>query len=188
MADYISSYDGTEVDTCITYAPRCVTLSSVPTSSTLTYTVDTSTYDFKIGDLVTVANANISMSRVFRLVNISSGTALWEELQTANHQRIISSTTLSWTTEWDPYYVLRLGTMTSISMSAAVFAAGSNNIRKEWNFSFYSGSTATTLSLPNTIKWRETLIVEANTYYEVSIMYEPSSGSLLGLWADYPNI
>ena len=187
MADYISSYDGTEVDACITYAPRCVTLSSVPTSSTLTYTVDGDTFDFKIGDLVTVDNANISMSRVFRLVNISSGIALWEELHAEQHQRVLSVATLNWTTEWDPYYVLRLGTMTSISMSSAVFAAGTNNVRKEWNFSFYSGSTATTLSLPNTIKWRETLTVEANTYYEVSIMYEPSSGSLLGLWADYPN-
>lgn len=187
MADYISSYTGAEVDVCIACASRCVSLASVPTSSTLTYTVDGDTYDFKIGDLVTVDNANIGMSRVFRLVNISSGSALWEELGPEQHQRIISSTTLSWTTAWDPYYVARFGTMTSISMSAAVFAAGSNNIRKEWNFSFYSGSTPTTLSLPNTIKWREAPTVKANTYYEVSIMYEPSSGSLLGLWADYPN-
>lgn len=187
MADYISGYNGAEVDACVAFALRCVPLASVPTSSTLTYTVDGDTFDFKIGDLVTVDNANIGRSRVFRLVNISSGTALWEELHAEQHQRVLSAATISWTTEWDPYYVARFGTMTSISMSAAVFAAGTNNVRKEWNFSFYSGSTATTLSLPNTIKWKEALIVEANTYYEVSIMYEPSSGSLLGLWADYPN-
>ena len=45
-----------------------------------------------------------------------------------------------------------------------------NNVENEYHFIFNSGSTATTLTLPNTIRQPDGFTVEANHVYEVSIL------------------
>ena len=49
----------------------------------------------------------------------------------------------------------------------------------EFMFEFVSGSTATTLTLPNTIKWLETPTIESNKIYQCSIV--DNIGVLLGV-------
>lgn len=43
-------------------------------------------------------------------------------------------------------------------------------VYNEYMFEFISGATATTLSLPSTVKWQDDLDVEANMRYQVSIV------------------
>lgn len=182
------------VNVIVPDSPVCIETSSVPTSSTTTYTVDGVTYNFKVGDMVKFDQINnVGQYRFFRCVNLTASnnttTALWEELNHENHNRVYSTSgdSISLTTQWIPYYFYRCGTMTSISFNSTVFTPYySNNHINEWKFSFKSGSTATTLSLPNTIIWNEELTVEANTYYEISILYDPATTSLYGMWASWP--
>ena len=61
------------------------------------------------------------------------------------------------------------GTVASLNITLA--APENSYIVNEYMFQFTSGSTATTLSLPNTVKWiGGTPVIEANTTYQVSII------------------
>lgn len=59
------------------------------------------------------------------------------------------------------------GTVTSLTLS---LPTDSNSVLDEFMFTFTSGSTATTLSLPNTVKWVQDIEVETNKTYQVSIV------------------
>ena len=179
------------VNVIVPDSPVCIEISSAPTSSTTTYTVDGVTYDFKVGDMVKKQDSNVGMYRFWRCANLTTSnnttTALWEELSYENHQRTgVTGTTLSWTSgTFPPYNYLRLGTMTSLTIGS-IFTPLDDAVKSEWNISFYSGTTATTLSLPSTIVWNTELTVEASTYYEISIQYEPKQQKYFGIWVAWP--
>ena len=59
------------------------------------------------------------------------------------------------------------GEVTSLTLT---LATGESGIVNEYMFSFYSGSTPTTLTLPSTVKWVQPLTCQQDKYYEVSIL------------------
>lgn len=59
------------------------------------------------------------------------------------------------------------GTVTTLTLS---LPTDSNSILDEYMFTFTSGSTPTTLSLPSAVKWVQDIEVEANKTYQVSII------------------
>lgn len=56
------------------------------------------------------------------------------------------------------------------SLNITLATPSDNTIANEYLFQFTSGSTATELTLPNTIKWVQTPTIEANKTYQVSIL------------------
>lgn len=57
-------------------------------------------------------------------------------------------------------------------VSALTLTLGSETagVANEYLFQFTSGATATTLTLPDDIKWTEELVIEANRIYQISIL------------------
>ena len=56
------------------------------------------------------------------------------------------------------------------SLSITLAAPSNNTIMNEYMIQFTSGTTATTLTLPATIKWVQEPNVEANATYQISIV------------------
>lgn len=56
------------------------------------------------------------------------------------------------------------------SLSLTLATPTDSTVYNEYMFEFVSGSTATTLSLPDTIQWVSTPSVEENMTYQVSIV------------------
>lgn len=78
-----------------------------------------------------------------------------------------------------PNVFYSFGTMTSLTVTLGSVVSGANNL---YSFEFSSGTVATTLTLPNTIKWQEdTVTIEANTHYEISIKYSPKDEMYYGM-------
>lgn len=67
-----------------------------------------------------------------------------------------------------PNYFYVWGTVTSMTITLATPA--DSTIYNEYMFQFTSGSTPTSLSLPNTVKWVTEPNIEANKTYQVSIV------------------
>ena len=78
MAVYTSIYDGANVDASVgrSYVP---TLSSAPTSSTTTFTLNSNTVTFEIGQFAKVAVTG--GYEFYQLKNLSSGVATWEQVE-----------------------------------------------------------------------------------------------------------
>lgn len=81
------------------------------------------------------------------------------------------------TQEIQPNKFYKFGEVSSLNITLA--AITDTSVLNEYMFEFTSGSTATTLTLPNTIKWLETPTVEANKIYQCSIV--DNVGVLLGV-------
>lgn len=62
----------------------------------------------------------------------------------------------------------RWGTVSSLSLTLAT--PSNQTILNEYMFEFVSGSTATSLTLPSTVKWETELAIEPNKTYQVSII------------------
>ena len=71
----------------------------------------------------------------------------------------------------------KFGEVSSLNITLA--AITDTSVLNEFMFEFISGATATTLTLPNTIKWLETPTIEANKIYQCSIV--DNIGVLLGV-------
>lgn len=71
----------------------------------------------------------------------------------------------------------KFGEVASLNITLASIT--DNTIYNEFMFEFVSGSTATTLTLPDTIKWLETPTIESNKIYQCSIV--DNIGVLLGV-------
>jgi len=78
MAVYTSIYDGANVDASVgrSYVP---TLNAAPTSSTLTFTLNSNTVNFEIGQFAKVAVTG--GYDFYQLQNIISGSATWEQVE-----------------------------------------------------------------------------------------------------------
>lgn len=74
---------------------------------------------------------------------------------------------VSMTIEPNKLYVF--GECTSLNIT---FANGEAGIRNEYMFEFESGTTATTLTLPEGIKWILDIVIDPNYKYQVSIVNE----------------
>lgn len=59
------------------------------------------------------------------------------------------------------------GEVTSLDLSLGDATSG---VMNEYIFQFTSGSTATTLTLPDDIKWTEDIVIESNMIYQISIV------------------
>lgn len=73
--------------------------------------------------------------------------------------------------------------MASLDITLATPVANELN---EYQFSFDSGSTATTFSVPSGVVWTSTVTIEANMHYEVNIIYNQTDQTYYGIivgWA-----
>lgn len=81
-------------------------------------------------------------------------------------KHVISGTSVTQQLTENEFYVF--GEVTSLTITLATPADA--NIVNEYRFRFTSGSTATTLTLPNDVTMPWMFSVEANMVYEVSII------------------
>lgn len=89
--------------------------------------------------------------------------------------QVVEST--SSTQEIQPNKFYKFGEVSSLNITLA--AITDTTQLNEFMFEFISGSTATTLTLPNTIRWLETPSIEANKTYQCSIVND--IGILVGV-------
>lgn len=88
---------------------------------------------------------------------------------------IVKSTLTTREIESNKFY--KFGEVTELNLTLAEIT--DNTQLNEFMFEFISGATATTLTLPNTIKWLETPSIESNKIYQCSIVN--NIGVLLGV-------
>lgn len=81
------------------------------------------------------------------------------------------------TVELQPNKFYKFGEVTELNLTLEEIA--DNTQLNEYMFEFISGATATTLTLPSTVKWLETPTIEANKLYQCSIVN--NVGVLLGV-------
>lgn len=93
-----------------------------------------------------------------------------------NYSVEIVESTLT-TQEIEPNKFYKFGEVSSLNITLA--AITDTSVLNEFMFEFISGATATTLTLPNTVKWLETPTIEANKIYQCSIV--DNIGVLLGV-------
>nr|DAZ18944.1 MAG TPA: Pulmonary surfactant-associated protein D, c-type lectin, alpha-helical coiled [Caudoviricetes sp.] len=84
-----------------------------------------------------------------------------------NYSVEIVESTLT-TQEIEPNKFYKFGEVTELNLTLAEIT--DNTQLNEFMFEFVSASTATTLTLPNTIRWLETPSIEANKTYQCSIV------------------
>ena len=89
--------------------------------------------------------------------------------------QVVESTTT--VLEIQPNKFYKFGEVSSLNITLATIT--DTSVLNEYMFEFVSGSTATTLTLPNTIKWLETPSIESNKIYQCSIV--DNIGVLLGV-------
>lgn len=81
------------------------------------------------------------------------------------------------TIEINPNTFYKFGEVASLNITLASIT--DNTIYNEYMFEFVSGTTATTLTLPSSIKWLETPTIDANKIYQCSIV--DNVGLLVGV-------
>ena len=81
------------------------------------------------------------------------------------------------TIEINPNTFYKFGEVASLTITLASIT--DNTIYNEYMFEFVSGTTATTLTLPSSIKWLETPTIDANKIYQCSIV--DNIGILVGV-------
>ena len=72
------------------------------------------------------------------------------------------------TQEIEPNKFYKFGEVSSLNITLA--AITDTSVLNEFMFEFISGTTATTLTLPNAVKWLETPSIESNKTYQCSIV------------------
>ena len=87
------------------------------------------------------------------------------EVNTLMEKVTVSGTAVTQTIDPNKFYVF--GEVTSLAITLGTEVSGYVN---EYHFRFASGSTATTLSLPQTVTMPSDFAVEANKTYEISIV------------------
>lgn len=93
----------------------------------------------------------------------------------ANKISVVQTSTS--TIEINPNTFYKFGEVASLNITLASIT--DNTIYNEYMFEFVSGTTATTLTLPSSIKWLETPTIDANKIYQCSIV--DNIGLLVGV-------
>ena len=83
-----------------------------------------------------------------------------------------------------PNIMYEFGEVPSIDIGLSTPVSGEVN---EWQFSFDSGSTATTFSVPAGVVWTSTVTIEANMHYEVNIVYNQTDQTYYGIIVGWAN-
>ena len=83
-----------------------------------------------------------------------------------------------------PNVMYEFGEVPSIDVGLSTPVSGEVN---EWQFSFDSGSTATTFSVPAGVVWTSTVTIEASMHYECNIVYDETSERYLGIIVGWAN-
>lgn len=83
-----------------------------------------------------------------------------------------------------PNIMYEFGEVPSIDVGLSTPVSGEVN---EWQFSFDSGSTATTFSVPSGVVWTSTVSIAANTHYEVNIEYNQTKQTYYGIIVGWAN-
>lgn len=144
--------------------------------------------------LATVTNAE--KTKVYAsLVENNQGNPLtdttkWELLldaqtavDAATKKDIVTKTASDTTPSIEPNKMYEFPTMASLDITLSGQVA---DVLNEWQFSFDSGSTATTFSVPSGVVWTSAVSIAANTHYEVSIEYNQTNQTYYGIivgWA-----
>jgi len=92
----------------------------------------------------------------------------------------VSGATPAQTLKPNCHYVF--GTCTSLTLT---FGTAVSNIVNEYSFEFDSGTTATTLTVPNGIIWQVSPSISANKHYEVNIKYNATTDKYYGLIVEF---
>lgn len=102
--------------------------------------------------------------------------------QSATRKAIVTDADTSDTLS--PNIMYEFGEVPSIDIGLSTPVSGEVN---EWQFSFDSGSTATTFSVPAGVVWTSTVTIEASMHYEVNIVYDETSERYLGIIVGWAN-
>ena len=143
--------------------------------------------------LATVSNADLT--KVYAsLVEGNQGNPLTDDTkwklildvetaaQSATRKAIVTDEDTSGTLY--PNIMYEFGEVPSIDIGLSTPVSGEVN---EWQFSFDSGSTATTFSVPAGVVWTSTVTIEASMHYEVNIVYDETSERYLGIIVGWAN-
>lgn len=104
--------------------------------------------------------------KLSQLENYDDTKIMQEISKKANKVEVVESTTTTQEIQSNKFY--KFGEVTELNLTLAEIT--DNTQLNEFMFEFVSGSTATTLTLPDTIKWLETPTIEANKIYQCSIV------------------
>lgn len=133
--------------------------------------------------LETTANKITSISSSSTDTQYPSAKCVYDAINNVNPRISITNHGTSDTTfTLTPNIYHKWGSVSSLTLTLGTPA--DNTIVNEYMFEFTSGSTATTLSLPSSVKWAEscgTLSVEASKTYQISIVDN------IGLWTSISN-
>lgn len=120
---------------------------------------------------------NYILGAVNRMISLEEEV---EELQqdiSGKANKISVVQTSASTIEINPNTFYKFGEVASLNITLASIT--DNTIYNEYMFEFVSGTTATTLTLPSSIKWLETPTIDANKIYQCSIV--DNIGILVGV-------
>lgn len=172
MEDYDSKYEGAEVDALLDKAGTAVqpnNLAAVATSGSYNDLVDTPTIPAEQVNAdwnATSGKAQILNKPTIPAAVTESTVSGWGFIKSAAYALVNHGTSnTTFTLQPNTFYVW--GTVTKLTLTLGSEVSG---VANEYLFQFTSGSTATTLSLPSSIKWQEDLTIEKNKTYQVSIL------------------
>ena len=155
LQSYTEQYQGTVTGVKINGSTKNPSNGVVDLGSVLTEHQDISGKQDKL-----VSGTNIKTINGTSLLG-SGDIAISAAYPLSNHGT--SSTTFTLT----PNVLHVWGTVTRLTLTLGTEQSG---VANEYLFQFTSGSTATTLSLPSSVKWQEDLTIEKNKTYQVSIL------------------
>lgn len=101
----------------------------------------------------------------------------------ATRKEIVIKTAADTTPTLEQNKMYEFPEMATLDISLAAPVAGELN---EFQFSFDSGSTATTFSVPSGVVWTSPVTIEANMHYECNIVYNSNDDAYYGIivgWA-----
>lgn len=98
------------------------------------------------------------------------------DVDTATKKIIVTDADTSETL--NPNIMYEFGEVPNIDINLSTPVSGEVN---EWQFSFDSGSTATTFSVPAGVVWTSAVTIEANMHYEVNIVYNQTDQTYYGI-------
>ena len=149
--------------------PTIPTVPAISTDISADSTSDTKTASPKA--VKTYADSVAGDTNVIETVKVN-GSALTPDANKAvdviTHNSVVSHGTSDTTFALTPNVFHVWGEVTSLTLTLATPTDAT--IVNEYMLQFTSGSTATTLSLPNTITWASTPNIQANKTYQVSII------------------
>ena len=173
----------------LTYYTLSSELSSVATSGSYNDLTNKPTIPSEVTE-TTVSNwgftKNIGTITGITMNGVSKGTSGVVDLGTVitSHQDISGKAnkisvvqTSASTIEINSNTFYKFGEVASLNITLASIT--DNTIYNEYMFEFVSGTTATTLTLPSSIKWLETPTIDANKIYQCSIV--DNVGLLVGV-------